>query len=310
MEGQVRAFLASLEFPSAYSPSTRLAYENDLRCFLEYLHRALGRDPLLNDFNEHRAAEFLHAERQAGRRPSTLLRRRASLRRFASFLRQLAPGWEPAFDVKSPLIEEAISETSPAPIPQSLSSEQVGALWTVLEASPRPRARRDQAILAILLETGLTVGALIALDISDLDLATGRLRLRPEGGPGIWLSLGKSAEALQHYIQEGRPELNYHPGEPALFISQTGGRMTRQGVWQVLRQWGHKARLPVTLSPRLARHTAASNLAHTGRPMAEIQTMLGHSNPLSTQALLRRLAAAPVEVPQIQGAEESGLNPR
>ncbi|HEX7974890.1 MAG TPA: site-specific integrase [Anaerolineales bacterium] len=211
MEGQVRAFLASLEFPSAYSPSTRLAYENDLRCFLEYLHRALGRDPLLNDFNEHRAAEFLHAERQAGRRPSTLLRRRASLRRFASFLRQLAPGWEPAFDVKSPLIEEAISETSPAPIPQSLSSEQVGALWTVLEASPRPRARRDQAILAILLETGLTVGALIAMvaesiEMADADLTRRQLVEARNKGEGLLYSSEKAMEEFGGLLPDSERE--------------------------------------------------------------------------------------------------------
>lgn len=306
MEGQVRAFLASLEAQSAYSPSTCLAYTNDMRCFLEYLHRALGRDPLLSDFNDQQVANFLQAERQAGRRPSTLLRRRACLKRFASFLQQEAPDWEPAFRSNSSLIEEAISDPSPEQIPQSLSPAQVGALWAVLEASPRPRARRDQAILALLLETGLTVGALIALDVSDLDLTTGRLRLHPENGQSAWISLGKAGESLQQYVKDGRPELNYHPGEPALFISQTGGRMTRQGVWQVLRQWGHKARLPVTLSPRLARHTAASNLARAGRPVAEIQAMLGHSNPLSTQALLRRLAAAPLNAGQTQGAENPG----
>lgn len=66
--------------------------------------------------------------------------------------------------------------------------------------------------------------------------------------------------------------------------------MTRQGVWQVLRQWGRRANLPVTLSPRLARHTAAFHLARSQRPVKEIQALLGHTNPLSTQALLRRLA--------------------
>ena len=90
-------------------------------------------------------------------------------------------------------------------------------------------------------------------------------------------------------MKEGRPELNYQINEPALFISQTGGRMSRQGVWQALRQWGQKASLPIPLSPRLLRHTAVIRMVHSGRTPAEIQVLLGHSNPLSTQALLRRL---------------------
>ena len=292
MEGQVRAFLANLESQLAYSPSTRLAYDNDLRCFVDYLERALERPPLLEDFNSDHIAGFLLSERQAGRRPSTLLRRRASLRRFASFLSQEYPGGSIAFEANSPLIDEAISGASPAQQPHYLSQDQIESLWTVLEASQRPRARRDQAILALLLESGLTVGTLIALDLSDLDLPAERLRLSLESNQDFWLSLSKAAVSLQRYLKEGRPELNYHPGEPALFISQTGGRMSRQGVWQVLRQWGNRARLPVTLSPRLARHTAAIKLSKAGRSLAEIQTLLGHSNPLSTQALLRRLSVA------------------
>lgn len=295
MDGQVRAFLANLESQLAYSPSTRLAYDNDLRCFSQYLTRKLQRPLLLEDFNAHNIAEFLQAEREAGRRPSTLIRRRASLRSFASFLRQQDPNWAAAFDPDSHLIDEAISGASALQKAHVLTNAQIDSLWVILEASPRPRARRDQAILALLLESGLTVGALIALDLADLDMRSERLHICLETGQDIWVPLGNSSPPLQRYLREGRPELNSRPDEPALFISQTGGRMSRQGVWQVLRQWGAKARLPLTLSPRLARHTAAYRLARSGRPIVEIQNLLGHSNPLSTQALLRRLATGEEE---------------
>ena len=292
METQVRGFLANLESQLAYSPSTRLAYENDLRCFIEYLKSSLDRPPNLEDFSARQAASFLEAERQAGRRPSTLLRRRASLRRFVIYLRQETPEWAGKFDQEAYLIDAAISIASPAQKPRFLSAEQIDSLRAVLEASPRPRARRDQAILALLLECGLTVGTLIALNLPDLDLHTGRLHLCLENGQDIWIPLGEAEVALQRYLKEGRPELNCRQGEIALFISQTGGRMSRQGVWQVLRQWGSKAGLPLTLSPRLARHTAAVHLERAGRSLADIQALLGHSNPLSTQALLRRLETA------------------
>ena len=70
------------------------------------------------------------------------------------------------------------------------------------------------------------------------------------------------------------------------------GRMSRQGIWQILRHWGRMVVTPITLSPRLVRHTAALRVLRSGRSLVEVQALLGHSNPLSTQALLRRLQIA------------------
>ena len=290
MERQVRDFLDDLEAQLTYSDSTRLAYLNDLRCYLDYLELTLHRKPRLADFNARSIAGFLDTERESGKRPSTLLRRRASLRNFANYVRRHFEDWDERFENEAHLIDEAVAVPATSTRPHYLSEHQIQALWQVLEASKRPRSRRDQAILALLLECGLTVGSLVSLNLSDIDLKTGRLRLPSRSNRSVWVPLRDALESIQRYLKDGRPELNYRTSEPALFISQTGGRMTRQGVWQVLRQWGRKANLPVTLSPRLARHTAAFHLARSKRPVKEIQALLGHTNPLSTQALLRRLA--------------------
>jgi integrase/recombinase XerD len=294
MEGQVRAFLADLEAQRRYSLSTRLAYDNDLRCFVAYLQQSLGRQPQIQDFHPQSVADFLKAERECGRRASTILRRRASIRRFAAFLEASDPAWGEIFSQSMHLIDDAVTSPAPDPRQRYLTDEQVETLWALMERSPRPRTRRDHAILALLLESGLTVGALIALNLPDVNMQMGKLRLCLETGEEFWLTLGRAHEPLCRYIEEGRPELNYHPNEPALFISQTGGRMSRQGVWQVLRQWGYKAGIPVTISPRLVRHTAAYRLVRSGRSLVEVQALLGHTNPLSTQALMRRLAEHPV----------------
>lgn len=302
MKRQVTEFLADLESQPSYSESTRLAYDNDLRCFVEYLEGELNRPAQLSDFKAQYIADFLHHERRLGRRPSTLLRRRASLKRFARFIGQQDPDWALSFQQEANVIDEAISVPSPLQKPHYLIEEQIESLWKVLEASPSPRARRDQAILALLLESGLTVGSLIQLNLSDVDKEAGKLRLHTTEGQEFWLPLGDATQPMCRYLDEGRPELvarpdegslelNHVVDEPALFISQIGGRMSRQGVWQVLRQWGNRAGLPVTLSPRLARHTAAYRLRQNGRSLPEIQTLLGHNNPLSTRALLRRLFA-------------------
>ncbi len=289
MERYAQAFLVALESQFSYSPSTRLAYDNDLRVFLSYLRKALDREPRLEDFKPEQVVSFLEAERLSGRRQSTLVRRRASLRRFAAYLVDQGLLEAGSFGPDTRLLEGPADQPETLPRSQSLTNSELEKLWAALKNSRRPHAKRDMAILALLLETGLSVGTLVALNLSDIELQEGNLRLRLEGGQEAWLPPGRASELIQRYIQEARPELNHTPDEPALFISQTGERMSRQGVWQVLRRWGRVIDLSVTLSPRLARHTAVIELVNAGRPIEEIQALLGHSNPLSTQALLRRL---------------------
>lgn len=291
MEAQARAFLASLESQAAYSESTCLAYASDLRIFMSFSQRDLNRPVKLSDLNAKQVVNFIEAERQAGRRHSTLIRRLATLRSFVTYLIQ---GGVLQKDVLSPdehLITQAISTVPPSSGPQCLTIAQVENLKKIFEASTRNRARRDLAILILLLETGLSVGALVDLDLTDLDLRAERMRITSENGYDTWLPLGTATEPLERYLQEGRPEMNLQPNEPALFVSQMGGRMSRQGIWQILHHWGQLTDPPIKLSPRMVRHTAALRMAQGGRPLVEIQTLLGHNNPLSTQALLRRLQA-------------------
>jgi integrase/recombinase XerD len=292
MEAQISAFLASLQTDPAYSQSTRMAYASDLRVFFEYLRSTLDHIPYVEDFNTRQVADFLEAESRSGRRLSTLVRRRATLRRFSNYLHQSGVSNGNVLDTDNRLINETISSVSAERMPQCLTAAQILQLETLIQNSPRPRARRDHAILTLLLETGLSVGTLINLNLSDLDLRAGKLHVRMEEGEDTWLPLGSATEVMKRYLEEGRPDLNREPNEPALFISQMDGRMSRQGIWQILRYWGRLLNPSVVLSPRMVRHTAALHMARKGRPLSEIQALLGHSNPLSTHALLRRLLAS------------------
>jgi integrase/recombinase XerD len=292
MEQYINAFLASLDSPTAYSSSTRMAYASDLRIFLDYLHEKLGRPPKLSDLRAEHVADFLSYEHQAGRRKSTLMRRRATIRRFVEYLRTQGELPDKTLDLDSDLIDQTIHEISSSPASSYLSDSQVKHLWSIVGKFNRPRGRRDQAILSLILETGLSVGTLVALNLSDLDLANGRINLSQGNGEDAWMPLGESTQFLERYINEGRPELHHQPDEPALFVSQLGRRISRQGVWQILKHWGRLIDPNLTLSPRVIRHTAALQMTLKGRPINEIQTLLGHSNPLSTQALIRRLEAS------------------
>jgi site-specific recombinase XerD len=292
METEVNAFLTSLEAEPAYSESTRLAYANDLRVFLHFLNEAQNQPPTLNDLNTHQVTAFMEAERQMGRRRNTLIRRLATLKYFREYL--IKKGFVPTnfFSANDSDIQHVITKMPAGRSMQCLNREQIQSLLTILNSSPRPRALRDRAILMLLLESGLSVGDLTALDMTDLDLRAGRFHIKLVGKGHLWLDLGDAKEAVSAYIHEGRPDLMLHPGEPALFISQMDGRLSRQGVWQILNHWGQMLHPPISLSPRIVRHTAVLRMSNAGYSTTEIQLRLGHRNPLSTRALLRRLHAA------------------
>lgn len=288
MDTAIQAFLTQRITAPDYSESTQLAYASDLRKYHGFLRHRLHHRPRPEDFSNQTVVDFLKAEAQAGRRRNTLLRRLATLKAFGSFLEQR--GYLPI----NPLTQQEdlfgdILSTAQAPssLP-CLSLEQVKQLVGVMASSPRPRALRDQAMLFLLLETGLSVATLTDLDLSDLDLRSCRVHVHL-GSEDLWLPLGEAAQPLSNYLQEGRPELIQRTDEPALFVSQMDGRLSRQGIWQILNHWGQQVDPPIALSPRALRQSAVMRMVQSNRSIKEISALLGHINPLSTRALIRRL---------------------
>jgi site-specific recombinase XerD len=288
METEVNAFLDSLET----SESTRLAYANDLRVFLHFLDRNYEHPPSPSDLNTQQVKAFIEAERQVGRRRNTLIRRLATLKYFREYL--VREGLVPinSFSIKDEKIQEVIERVPIEHVLMCLNQDQIDSLVALMDSSSRPRALRDRAMFMLLLETGLSVGDLTALDLTDLDLRAGRFHLNLIGKGDLWLDLGRANQPVRAYLQEGRPDLLLQPGEPALFISQMDGRLSRQGVWQILNHWGSKLEPPISLSPRILRHTAVLRLNKAGFSTADIQIRLGHRSPVSTRALIRRLQSA------------------
>ncbi len=291
METEVNAFLSNLESDPAYSESTQLAYANDLRVFLLYLDTLENHIPELDDLNTTRVVNFLERERKLGRRRNTLIRRLATLTYFQDYLVNVGTLAGNQFAGTDGMIQRVISQMPENKSPKCLSEQQVQAVLAILESSDRPRALRDRAIFMLLLETGLSVASLTDLDMTDIDLASGRLHVHLAWAGDVWLGMSEAVSSVEQYIIEGRPNLLHKPGEPALFISQMDGRLSRQGVWQILKYWGLQAEPAIPLSPRLVRHTAALRMKNSGLSSRDIQQRLGHRNLLSTQALIRRLEA-------------------
>jgi integrase/recombinase XerD len=291
MDTQLKTYLGTLEAHQGYAENTRQAYANDLFQFYEYLKINLGRKPRVSDFTLEVTKKFLEAERKSGMKPSTLHRRRVSLKRFAQYLSDQGFGESDLVETISQLQENLWREISKQKL-ACLTNKEVERLLKTVRMSNNPRSHRDLAILSILLEIGMSIGALVSLNLSDINLREFRIRIGFSNEKESRVSIPKSSGLIRKYLDEGRPELTQSLSEEALFVSQLGGRISRQGIWQVLRIWGRRAKIRKNLSPRLLRHTAVKRMIIEGKSLEEIQKFLGHGNQLSTRSLVRRVRKA------------------
>ena len=290
MELTVDTFLTELKSQAGYSEHTLQAYASDIRRFIEYLRKTLKHPPDTEDFNTENTKRFLDSEKKAGMRESTIFRRRASLRRFANYLNETGGlDFDPTKDyiLRTPTRFARFKSPKAAKV---LSANEIESIFLEINATVNPRKYRDLALINILFETGISIGELVRLNISDLNLRAMQIRISRNGQPdGTSLGIDESVNSIRKYLHESRPGLTDSTNELALFVSQLGGRMSRQGIWQILRNWGERAGMDQILSPRMIRHSAVIRMVSDGLSVAEIQHLLGHRNQFSTKALLRRL---------------------
>jgi integrase/recombinase XerD len=153
------------------------------------------------------------------------------------------------------------------------------------EPVARALAARDLAVIEILYGTGARVAELCALDLDDVDLGRGVVRLFGKGSKERIVPLGSyAADALGAYLVRGRPALAVKgKGTPAVFLNQRGGRLSRQSAWAVLRAAADRADLGGHLSPHTLRHSFATHLLDGGADVRVVQELLGHASVTTTQ---------------------------
>lgn len=282
-----KTYIKNLEITGEYSENTIHAYSSDLKRFFLYLQNHIQREPLLSDLNSGAIKEFLEEENKLGFSPSTLHRRKISLSQFLTHLSKFGnisknevnnvSRWKPS------LWKEIYNREV-----QFLAEKEINRLFSIFDDENSVKAVRDKAIISIMLETGLPIGMVIAINLGDINPETKELKVI-EGNRTRRLSIKISMNALEKYLVLGRKQFTQSVHEQALFVSQMGSRITRQGVWQLVKDWGLKADLGKSLSPRLLRNTNIKRMVNGGLSVGEIQQKLGHNNRYSTRALVRKI---------------------
>jgi integrase/recombinase XerD len=171
-------------------------------------------------------------------------------------------------------------------LPKAITLEQVEALLAAARAGRNvPRARRDAALLELLYATGARISEAVGLDVDDVDVEAGQVRLSGKGGKQRVVPVGRYArDAVQRYLVQGRPPLaQAGRGAPALFLNARGGRLSRQSAWAVLQAAAERAAIGVDVSPHTLRHSFATHLLDGGADVRVVQELLGHASVTTTQ---------------------------
>lgn len=270
-------FLNYLDTNKKMSQNTMEAYKRDIIDFTGFLETR-GEIKQQNTSNADVVA-YLIQLKKAGKSAATVNRKIASLRAFFSYMMEL--GYiksNPTLNIKSPRIER--NE------PEFLSIEEVDALLALPDDSIK--GRRDKAILELLYATGIRVSEAIEANIDDINMRMGFISCSGEHGKARIIPMGRPARAaMEEYIYDIRPQLiKEKKEEKALFVNYRGERITRQGLWKIIREYASKAGIESKITPQTLRNSFAVHMIQNGADLKSLQELLGHEDISATQIYL------------------------
>ncbi|WP_066362571.1 site-specific tyrosine recombinase XerD [Herbidospora mongoliensis] len=278
-EAVLTSYLAHLAVERGLSANTLASYRRDLRRYVDHLSsRGLAS---ISQVAEADVVSFLAALREGDDEHPALVASSAAravsavrgLHRFA--LREGVSGHDPANQVRPPRTLRRL--------PKAITVDDVERLIAASGPDESPLTFRNRALLEVLYGTGARISEAVGLAVDDIAAAS-QVVLRGKGGTTRIVPLGRYARsALDSYLVRARPLIASHGrGTPALFLNARGGRLTRQGAWEVLQSAADRAGLS-GVSPHMLRHSFATHLLDGGADVRVVQELLGHASVTTTQ---------------------------
>jgi integrase/recombinase XerD len=280
LQRAVRGWLDHLDVERGASGHTIAAYRRDLTRYLDFL--AAQGVSSVEQVRETHVSAFLADLREGGpaRMPlaaSSAARTLVAVRGFHRFLAvEGAAAADPAEGVRPP--------KAPLRLPKAIGVEEVERLLEAASLGDTPLALRDRALFEVLYGAGARISEAIGLDVDDLDLEVGEVRLFGKGSKERVVPVGRYAqEAVAAYLVRARPGLaTKGRGTPAPFLGARGARMSRQAAWDALQAAAGRAGL-AHVSPHTLRHSFATHLLDGGADVRVVQELLGHASVTTTQ---------------------------
>lgn len=271
----VEEYLSALKFERNLSENTLSAYRTDLSSFIRYCESKKILDP--DSITENIAAGFFKELLDAGLSATSSSRYFSSIKGFFIYL------IENNFINQDPM---AVLEApkSRRTLPSYLTISEIDLIFEVPDVNDK-FGLRDRTLMEVMYSCGLRVSELINLNLSDLYLDSEVIKVFGKGSKERFVPIGSSAiNWLNKYFQEARPLL-IKPRETGnyVFLNSRGTKLSRMGIWKILRRYASEAGVEKEVHPHIFRHSFATHLLEGGADLRAVQEMLGHVSISTTQ---------------------------
>ena len=262
------AFSDALWLEDGLSKNTLASYRRDLELLALFLSSTA-----IEKAREEDLFRFLSARKG---KSSSAARMLSSLKRFYGWcLRERRIKVDPTLRLEPP-------KRAPR-FPKTLSEADVEALLAAPDVS-KALGLRDRAMLEVLYASGLRVSELVSLQLLEMNLDAGVVRIMGKGSKERLVPLGEEAvEWVRRYLAKARAETLKKRTSDFLFVTDRGAGMTRQAFWHVIKRYGARAIPGKHLSPHVLRHAFATHLINHGADLRVVQLLLGHADISTTQ---------------------------
>ena len=266
-------FIDHLWLEDGLSKNTLNSYRFDLSIFVSWL--AETKKIELLDVSELEIQEFL-AFKFPTSKSRSISRLLATLRRFFRFLlRENKIKEDPTLKIQTPKI--------PKSLPKSLSEDEVEGLLEAPDIKTDV-GMRDRSMLELLYACGLRVSELVGIQLTEVILSDGVIRVTGKGSKIRLVPMGEEAvDWIKKYLVESRQNILNKQTSKFLFVTNRGGEMTRQAFWYLIKKYALMANIDKPMSPHILRHAFATHLINHGADLRVVQMLLGHSDISTTQ---------------------------
>lgn len=272
IEEAITDFIQFSLFEKGLSDHSIKSYQNDLDIYLRFLNSRGVYN--VKSISSEDIKVFLK-ERGINESTSTVAHNLTVIKNFHKYL------------IKENIVKDDVSLFISRPklqkrLPRTLSVEEVDLLLNVSLATPFDY--RNKAMLELMYGAGLRVSELVSLNMNQIDLESGIIRIMGKGRKEREIPIGEyGIYYLKLYLEHRGALIKNNRQEDSLFLNNHGKQITRQGFFKILKQLLMDKGLNPDVSPHTLRHSFATHLLSHGADLRSIQEMLGHADISTTK---------------------------
>jgi integrase/recombinase XerD len=268
LQQYIKDFLLYLRYEKGVSQNTIIAYESDLKQFLDFLGTKSLRAIEISAFSKY----LYQREYQA----ASISRKLSAIKVFCNYLYiEKVLSTDPEFMTIKPKVSKKL--------PKAISIQSITKLIYAPDKNDA-YPYRDKAILELVYSCGLRVSELTNVCLNQFENNFEVIKIRGKGNKDRIIPLGSKAKvAIDGYLKKEYSQLKRNHSPENLFLNRLGNLLSRQGVFNLIKKYARRAFLDSRISPHTLRHSFATHMLEGGAGLREVQELLGHSDISTTQ---------------------------